>query len=54
MTPLMVEAQRLGLLYFQVRIMEDLGIVDPGVVEINDTTGVDRATFAPLLSVNYY
>lgn len=53
-TPLMVEAQRLGLLYFQVRIMEDLGIVDPGVVEINDTTGVDRATFAPLLSVTYY
>lgn len=53
-TPLMVEAQRLGLLDFQVRIMEDLGIVTPGLIEINDTTGVNRSTLAPLLQVTYF
>jgi hypothetical protein len=53
-TSLMVEAQRLGLANFQVRIMEDLGPVSPGLVEINDTTGVNRATLAPLLEVTYF
>jgi len=53
-TPLMIEAQRLGLLDFQVRIMEDLGIVTPGLIEINDTTGVNRSTLAPLLQVTYF
>ncbi|MBC8018246.1 MAG: hypothetical protein H7X83_06980 [Verrucomicrobia bacterium] len=53
-TPLMVEAQRLGLLDFQVRIMEDLGIVTPGLIEINDTTGVNRSTLAPALDVTYF
>lgn len=53
-TLLMEEAQRLGLANFQVRIMEDLGIVTPGRIEINDTTGVDRAIFAPLLQVTYF
>ena len=53
-TPLMVEAQRLGLSNFQVRIMEDLGPVSPGLIEINDTTGANRATLAPLLSVTYF
>lgn len=52
-TPLMVEAQRRGLQFFQVRIMENLGVVDPGVVEIDDTTGADRRKYAPLLTVVY-
>jgi len=53
-TTLMVEAQRLGLQDFQLRIMEDLGIVTPGLIEINDTTGVNRNTLAPLLQVTYF
>lgn len=53
-TSLMVEAQRRGLVDFQVRIMEDLGIVEPGLIEINDTTGINRGTFAPLLTVTYF
>lgn len=53
-TSLMVEAQRLGLVDFQVRIMEDLGIVTPGLIEINDTTGANRNILAPLLQVTYF
>ncbi len=53
-TSLMTEAQRLGLANFQVRILEDLGIVSPGYITINDTTGADRATLAPVLQVTYY
>lgn len=53
-TPLMVRAQRLGLLDFQVRILEDLGIVTPGLIEINDTTGGNRSILAPLLTVSYF
>ncbi len=53
-TPLMNEAQRLGLVDFQVRILEDLGPVVPGLIEINDTTGVNRGALAPLLEVSYY
>ncbi len=53
-TSLMVEAQNLGLLDFQVRILEDLGSVPPGLVEIDDTTGPNRAALAPLLQVTYY
>jgi len=53
-TALMREAQRLGLPDFQVRIMEDLGIVAPGLIEINDTTGVNRSALAPLLEVAYF
>jgi len=52
-TPLMIEAQRLGLVDFQVRIMEDLGPAIPILLEINDTTGVNRASLAPLLTVTY-
>ena len=48
-TSLMVEAQRRGLVNFQIRILEDLGIVLPGYIEINDLT-VNRA---PLLEVTY-
>jgi len=53
-TTLMQEAQRLNLAFFQVRILEDLGIVTPGLIEINDTTGVNRSTLAPLLQVDYF
>lgn len=53
-TPLMIEAQRLGLVDFQIRIMEDLGTVAPGLIEINDTTGINRSTLAPLLTVTYF
>ncbi len=53
-TPLMVEAQRLGLPDFQVRILEDLGFVTPGVIEINDTTTSLRNDLAPLLQVSYF
>lgn len=53
-TPLMVEAQNLGLTNFQVRILEDFGVVSPGLVEINDTTGLNRGVLAPLLVVTYF
>lgn len=53
-TDLMIEAQRRGLVDFQVRIMEDLGPAIPILLEINDTTGANRASFAPLLTVNYF
>lgn len=53
-TSLMREAQRLGLPDFQIRIMEDLGPVTPGMIVINDTTGRDRELLAPLLEVAYY
>jgi hypothetical protein len=48
-TPLMLEAQFRNLVDFQVRIIEDLGLVTPGLVEIDDTT-VD---LAPLLEVTF-
>jgi hypothetical protein len=53
-TPLMVEAQNLGLVDFQVRIMEDLGPAIPTLMEIDDSTGANRDTFAPLLTVTYF
>ena len=53
-TPLMVEAQRLGLFDFQVRIMEDLGPAIFTLVEIDDSTGADRTSRAPLLTVTYH
>jgi hypothetical protein len=53
-TDLMVRAQQLGLADFQVRILEDLGPPILGLIEINDTTGVNRATLAPLLTVTYF
>jgi len=52
-TSLMIEAQRLGFADFQLRILEDLGFVNPGRIEINDTTGVNREALAPLLIVTY-
>jgi hypothetical protein len=53
-TSLMVQAQQLGLVDFQVRIMEDLGPPIPGLIEINDTTGANRALHAPQLTVTYF
>lgn len=48
-TAFMREVQRLGLPSFQVRIMEDFGIVTPGLIEIYDTTAR-----APQLTVSYF
>lgn len=53
-TPLMVQAQRLGLNDFQIRILEDLGPAVPVLMEIDDSTGPDRAKRAPLLTVTYF
>jgi hypothetical protein len=53
-TSLMVQAQQMGLTDFQVRILEDLGPAIPGLIEINDTTGVNRASLAPVLTVTYF
>ena len=53
-TSLMVQAQQMGLADFQVRIMEDLGPAITGLIEINDTTGANRALHAPALTVTYF
>ena len=53
-TSLMKQAQQLQLNEFQLRILEDLGPAIPVVVEINDSTGPDRATHAPQLTVSYF
>jgi hypothetical protein len=53
-TPLMAEAQRRGLVDFQVRIMEDLGPAIPVLMIIDDSTGPNRASRAPLLTVTYF
>jgi hypothetical protein len=53
-TSLMVEAQRMGLPDFQVRIMEDLGPPIDGLFSINDATGANRSARAPLLTVTYF
>jgi len=53
-TPLMVEAQRRGLVDFQVRIMEDLGPAIAVLMTIDDSTGSQRASRAPVLTVTYF
>jgi hypothetical protein len=53
-TPLMREAQRRGLVDFQVRIMEDLGPAIPVLMAIDDSTGPNRSSRAPLLTVTYF
>jgi hypothetical protein len=53
-TPLMDEAQRRGLVDFQVRIMEDLGPAIPVLMIIDDSTGANRRDRAPLLTVTYF
>ncbi len=52
-TSLMVDAQNRGLNDFQVRILEE-GPAIPALIEINDSTGADRATRAPVLTVTYF
>ena len=53
-TPLMIAAQQLGLVDFQVRVMEDLGPAILTLVAIGDSTGPDRRARAPLLTVTYH
>ena len=53
-TSLMIRAQQLGLVDFQVRIMEDLGPAIFTLTIIDDTTGVNRPAQAPLLTVTYH
>jgi len=53
-TSLMIRAQQLGLIDFQVRIMLDLGPPIFTLMEIDDTTAPDRAQRAPLLTVTYH
>jgi hypothetical protein len=53
-TPLMIQAQHLALFDFQVRIMEDLGPAIFTLVEIDDSTGAERSSRAPLLTVTYH
>jgi hypothetical protein len=57
-TSLMMEAQRLNLPDFQVRILYDTSVVGThsGLFVINDTTSdpSTRAALAPLLQVQYY
>lgn len=53
-TSLMVEAQRRGLVDFQVRIMEDLGPAIPVLMIIDDAIGSNRGARAPQLTVTYY
>jgi hypothetical protein len=53
-TPLMREAQRRGLADFQVRILQDLGPAVPVLMVIDNSTGADRASRAPLLTVTYF
>jgi hypothetical protein len=52
-TALMIRAQDLGLVDFQVRVMEDLGPAIATLMVIDDTTGADRRSRAPLLTVTY-
>ena len=53
-TVLMQEAQNNGLSDFQVRILEDFGTSASGLIEFNDSTGLDRKSIAPYLSVTYH
>jgi hypothetical protein len=53
-TDLMRQAQRLGLADFQVRIMQDLGPPIDGLFKIDDSTGSNRPSLAPLLTVSYF
>lgn len=52
-TALMQEAQRLGLVNFQLRISRDPVDVSPGLIVINDTLSADREFLAPLVEVVY-
>jgi hypothetical protein len=53
-TSLMIRAQQLGLVDFQVRVMEDVGPAIYTLMVIDDTTGANRQSRAPLLTVTYH
>jgi hypothetical protein len=53
-TPLMVQAQHLGLVDFQVRVLQDLGPAIYTLIQIDDSTASDRSQRAPLLTVTYH
>lgn len=53
-TPLMVEAQRRQLIDFQIRIMEVAGPAIAVLMEIDDSTGANRNSLAPVLTVTYF
>jgi hypothetical protein len=53
-TPLMVQAQRQQLIDFQIRVTESLGPAIPVLMEIDDSTGANRNSVAPLLTVTYF
>jgi hypothetical protein len=53
-TSLMIRAQQLGLVDFQVRVMEDVGPAVYTLMVIDDTTGGNRQARAPLLTVTYH
>jgi hypothetical protein len=50
----MIRAQQLGLVDFQVRVMEDLVPAISTLMVIDDTTGANRPAQAPLLTVTYH
>jgi hypothetical protein len=52
-TALLVKAQQLGLVEFQLRVMENVGPPNFTLMEIDDSTASDRAQRAPLLTVTY-
>ncbi len=52
-TSLMIEAQARGLSDLQLRILQDF-VPYYGLFEIDDTTGIDRSKFAPVLTVSYH
>jgi hypothetical protein len=53
-TALMQEAQFRGLSHFQLRLLSGSGGTATGLVEINDSTGVNRSALAPQLTIEYY
>lgn len=52
-TSLMIEAQASSLTDLQLRILQDF-VPYYGMFEIDDTTGIDRAKYAPVLTVTYH
>ena len=53
-TSLMIRAQQLALVDFQVRVMEDLGTASFTLIEIDNPITFDRPQRAPLLTVTYH
>ncbi len=53
-TPLMVQAQVQAVPNFQIRILDDAGTAAPWLIEIDDSTGANRAALAPFLTVQFF